>query len=67
MSKQQTAVDWLFAQIPLQWSSKKAAYDVYNQAKQMEKEQIIAAWNDITTNFDGAPDAEAYYNKTYQP
>jgi hypothetical protein len=67
MYKQPTAVDWLFNQIPLEWTMKKAAYDAYRQAKQMEKEQIIAAWNDITTNFDGESDAELYYNKTYQP
>jgi len=67
MYKQPTAVDWLFNQIPLEWTMKKAAYDAYRQAKVMEKEQIIAAWNDITTNFDGESDAELYYNKTYQP
>ena len=67
MYKQPTAVDWLFNQIPLEWTMKKAAYDAYRQAKQMEKEQIIAAWNDISTNFDGESDAEVYYNKSYQP
>jgi hypothetical protein len=67
MNKQQTAVEWLFEQIPAEWSSSRSAFDAYQQAKQMEKEQIIAAWNDITTNFDGESDAERYYNKTYQP
>ena len=36
---QQTAVDWLFEQIPAEWSSSKSAFDAYQQAKQMEKEQ----------------------------
>lgn len=67
MHKQPTAVDWLFNQIPMEWTMKKSAFDAYRQAKALEKEQIIAAWNDLTTNFDGEPDAEVYYNKTYQP
>ena len=68
MSKQQTAVDWLFEQIPFQWSSKKAAYDVYNKAKQMEKEQIEDAWRagvELGCKIDDPRSAEEYYNKTY--
>jgi hypothetical protein len=43
MSKQQTAVEWLFEQIPAEWSSSKSAFDAYQQAKQMERMQIIEA------------------------
>jgi hypothetical protein len=74
MSKQQTAVDWLFEQIPPEWSSSKSAFDAYQQAKEMEKEQIINArengkWeitkciNDANYTF---PTSEQYYNETYQ-
>ena len=65
MSKQQTAVDWLFEQIPAEWSSSKSAFDAYQQAKEMEKEQIIAAWYDGTTNWDSESDAEDYFTETY--
>ena len=37
---QQTAVDWLFEQIPVEWTSTKYAFDAYQQAKQIEKEQM---------------------------
>ena len=36
---QQTAVEWLFSQIPYEWSSSKAAFEALEQAKEMDKEQ----------------------------
>lgn len=39
----QTAVEWLFSQIPLEFSSSIAAFEAYNIAKEMEKEQILDA------------------------
>lgn len=70
---QQTAVDWLFEQIPAEWSSSRSAFDAYQQAKQIEKEQIVNAresgkWeitkciNDPNYTF---PTSEQYYNETY--
>jgi hypothetical protein len=48
---QQTAVEWLFEQIPAEWTSTKYAFDAYQQAKEMEKEQKKEAYergcNDI--------------------
>ena len=61
---QQTAVDWLFEQIPAEWTSTKYAYDAYQQAKQMEKEQIISAWI-ATDNELQRIKAEQYYNETF--
>jgi hypothetical protein len=67
----QTAVEWLFEQIPAEWSSSKSAFDAYQQAKQMEKEQIMKA---VDRGFDEGckhpeditlKDAEQYYNQTY--
>ena len=67
MYKQPTAVDWLFNQIPLEWTMKKAAYDAYKQAKSIEKEQIEDAYwdggQDIPANSDTC---QEYYNKKYQ-
>jgi hypothetical protein len=68
---QQTAVDWLFEQIPAEWSSSKSAFDAYQQAKQMEEEQKIefakqclnkALDTDVRTAYN---DVEKYYNETY--
>lgn len=75
MSKQQTAVDWLYNMIlkPLsQWPD-----DLWEQAKEMEKEQIKTAYNkgyqdgkiDSLDAKDGDvqsfDDAENYYTDTY--
>ena len=64
--KQQTAVEWLIQEL------RKPNSDVYidgilEQAKQMEKEQIIEAakinlWCAVG---DGSDQAEQYYNETY--
>lgn len=74
---QQTAVDWLFEQIPIEWTFSKWEYEAYQRAKQMEKEQIKAAYNkgyqdgeiDSLDAKDGDveffDDAEQYYNETY--
>jgi hypothetical protein len=73
--EQQTAVEWLFEQIPFEWSSSKAAFEALQQAKQMEKEQIENAWDRgqyIGENFpqriiepECENDSEQYYNETY--
>ena len=41
----QTAVEWLFSQIPFGWSSSRAAYEALAIAKQMEKEQHGQTWD----------------------
>lgn len=63
---QKTAVDWLFEQIPAEWSSSRSAFDAYQQAKQMEKEQIKEAYNMGTWRKDEKyKNGEQYYNETY--
>jgi hypothetical protein len=61
---EQTAVDWLFEQIPVEWTSTKYAFDAYKQAKEMEKDQIKTAYKS-----DRQPcsddDADQYYNETF--
>jgi hypothetical protein len=77
MKKKQTAVQWLEFEInrrgpkednPPQWLK-----ELYEQAKAMEKEQIINAYNRGTINGIDYPESsfpltgEEYYNKTFQP
>lgn len=72
MSKQQTAVEWLEQEInrrgPSENNPPKWLQELYEQAKQMEKEQIIKAHNH---GYDNCEDglvrwiAEDYYNETY--
>jgi len=77
----QTAVEWLENQIKKSWHyfrlmedinsrSTIAQPNIFEQAKAMEKEQIIKAlkdsWNlSKHSNFDN-PHAEQYYNETYE-
>jgi hypothetical protein len=74
MSKQQTAVEWLFEQIPAEWSSSKSAFDAYQQAKQMEKEQMdkvaLDWWNAACLYVHNGERKyahfEQYYNETFK-
>jgi hypothetical protein len=54
----QTAVEWFYQRILA-----KDIQEVFEQAKEMEKEQIIDAF-DSGLNYD-YDDSETYYNKTY--
>ncbi len=71
MYKQPTAVDWLFNQIPLEWTMKKAAYDAYKQAKSIEKEQMLQFGSKVTDRWGLTKVEEHYieheYNKYYLP
>jgi HEPN domain-containing protein len=75
MSKQQTAVDWLYNMMlkPLsQWPD-----DLWEQAKKMEKQQIKDAYNhayreveedcckEVGPDIANFANAEDYYNDTY--
>ena len=67
----QTAVEWLIEQLPL--IQQEGLRDEIEQAKEMEKQQIIDAYG--VGNNDGCSymtdgktefkDAEQYYNETY--
>ena len=68
MNKQQTAVDWLIEQ--LQAPCRGIPTHIIQQAKQIEKDQIIKAHGDEQSYLqdDGSwrkITAEQYYNETY--
>jgi hypothetical protein len=44
-NKQQTAVDYIFSQLPDEYGTTRSAFDVYQQAKEMDKERIIQAYS----------------------
>jgi hypothetical protein len=62
--KQQTAVDYIFSQLPDEYGTTRSAFDVYQQAKEMEKEQIVDAY-DYGSLRSGCEEGEQYYNETY--
>jgi hypothetical protein len=64
---EQTAVEWLYEQMPkkIQPHYKKQL----EQAKEMEKEQIIDAvyYNVSSMTHDDLPAGESYYNRRFKP
>ena len=58
---QQTAVEWLVEQLPL--IQQEGLRDIFEQAKAMEKKQIIDAYE---KGAEESWDAEKYYNETYE-
>ena len=72
--KKQTAVEWLEAEIiALKNHSVKELMSLFNQAKAMEKEQIIESYNEGAIDglelgekyFEGLQLGEEYYNDTF--
>jgi|LakMenE18May11ns_1017448.scaffolds.fasta_scaffold9398031_3 hypothetical protein len=66
MEKKQTAVEWLYHQIVIKNSDVLKFRQYLEQAKEMEKEQVIEAFKHgelppIFVNYN----AEQYYNETY--
>ena len=66
--KQQTAVEWLMNEI-YRMNRKVSVVDLIEQAKEMEKKQIIKARLSIDQSIhieDALESAEQYYNKTFK-
>jgi hypothetical protein len=64
----QTAVDWLIGQ--LHAPCRGIPSHIIEQAKEMEKEQMVDAWsngwlNDYKSDEDVKNSAEHYYNETF--
>jgi hypothetical protein len=66
----ETAIEWLLFEIKgtkwknANWENRKL---IIQQARQMEKQQIIDAWNDGYREFyDGSSTPEEYYNQTFK-
>jgi hypothetical protein len=65
--KQTTAVEWFFNELQrMQYFIGNDMVEAYNQAKEMEKQQIIDAYNEGGCNWDSELEAEQYYNDTFR-
>ena len=66
----ETAIEWLLFEIKgTKWKNANCENRklIIEQARQMEKEQIIDAWNDGYREFyDGSSTPEEYYNQTFK-
>jgi hypothetical protein len=60
----QTAVEWLLKQLTI--ANFEEQRIVIQQAKEMEKQQIIDAYWDGGSNWDSEKEAEQYYNETFK-
>lgn len=67
-TSKQTAVDFLKEKLTYVFVNDKSFNDLFEQAKEMEKEQIMnAVYDSMGTNFDpNMGRAEQYYNETYE-
>ena len=66
-TKMVTAVEWLFKQLWDEPKDKMVWYAILQKAEAMEKEQIILANEDCSTNELGEfISGEQYYNETYK-
>ena len=69
--KKQTAVEWLISKIEVNSNpslTQKEMIEYIQQAKELEKQQIIkAAYDNMGNNFDpNMGRAEQYYNETFK-
>jgi len=63
----QTAVEFLIVQIHKHWNSEGLSFEkILEQAKEMEKEQIINAYDTGEYDCGCNGDSEQYYNKTFK-
>ena len=49
-TENKTAVDWLFERMPFEFSSSRAAFEIYQQAKELERQQTISSYKDRYNN-----------------
>ena len=63
----QTAVEWLLIQIHKHWNSEGLSFEkILEQAKAMEKEQIVNAYDEGEYDCGCNGNSEQYYNKTFK-
>ena len=63
-----TAVEWLWEQIPYEFTSNRSAFEVFEQAKEMEKQQIMNTYiiaDSESTQEDSEHNALKFYERTY--
>jgi len=66
-NRMKTAVEWLVQQLSKEWQLEDRDLYLIEQAKKMEKEQIIEAWNNGYDEEDRATsNPNQYYNETFK-
>jgi hypothetical protein len=77
MENKQTAVDFIFSQLPDEYTTTRQGFEVYKQAKEMDKEQrlqdmllmqcikVVDIYGDVTFMFKPIEYFEEKYGKTF--
>ena len=65
-NKKETAVEWLFSQMPDHLRLTPSGFEMLQQAKELEKQQIIDAYYYDPNCNQIKDDGEQYYNETYE-
>lgn len=68
-NKQQKAVEWLINEMQKTYVFNQDDFNMFKQAKELEKQQIIDAWVDginSLSEIDEKKLAEQFYNETYE-
>jgi hypothetical protein len=74
MENKQTAVDFIFSQLPDEYTTTRQGFEVYKQAKEMEKQQMIDFADNYVDNcvipnenmaIPTIMDVPNYYKQTY--
>jgi hypothetical protein len=60
----QTSIEWLWEQIPFEFTSKRSAFEVFEQAKEMHKQEIKDAHQDGYQSISNQ--SEQYYQETFK-
>jgi hypothetical protein len=68
-----TTVDWIWSQLPGEYTSTKSGFDMYQMSKEMEKEQHGKTWDNAIQAHEqrghvksrSICDFDEYYNETY--
>jgi len=62
----QTVVEWLAIQLHTHWRNEGVSFEkLFEQAKEMEREQIMNSWAKGVTS-EGNMTSEQYYNETFK-
>ena len=74
-NKQSSVVDWIFSQLPDEYTTTRSGFDVYEQAKIIHELQITSAYkaamgteyleSHTVTRYGTIHKADDYYNKIY--
>ena len=60
----QTSIEWLWEQIPFEFTSKRSAFEIFEQAKEMHKQEIIDAYD--KNKMGRVNYGEQYYQETFK-